>query len=151
MVYERLYVWIPLYTDVFRFKYMFNVSIREYFSVLNVFIVCIRNTTMFKLIPLLCTHIYSYMFSTVHPPSFNPSAGAPSCIITHVYRSHHARNLASCNSITLQRHIHTCFGRLKSTLPKRPPQLQNPVAHSHHLQVDLPASRRSPSSTIKES
>ena len=47
---------------------MFNVSIREYFSVLNVFIVCIRNTTVFKLIPLLCTHGYSYMFSTVHPP-----------------------------------------------------------------------------------
>ena len=23
---------------------------------------------MFKLIPLLCTHVYSYMFSTVHPP-----------------------------------------------------------------------------------
>jgi hypothetical protein len=48
---------------------MFNVSIREYFSVLNVFIVCIRNTAVFKLIPVLCTHVYSYMFSTVHPPS----------------------------------------------------------------------------------
>ena len=47
---------------------MFNVSIREYFSVLNVFIVCICNTAMFKLIPPLCTHVYSYMFSTVHPP-----------------------------------------------------------------------------------
>ena len=23
---------------------------------------------MFKLIPLLCTHVYSYMFSAVHPP-----------------------------------------------------------------------------------
>jgi hypothetical protein len=45
---------------------MFNVSIREYFSVLNVFIVCICNTAVFKLIPLLCTHVYSYMFSTVH-------------------------------------------------------------------------------------
>jgi hypothetical protein len=44
---------------------MFNVSIREYFSVLNVFIVCICNTAVFKLIPLLCTHLYSYMFSTV--------------------------------------------------------------------------------------
>ena len=32
------------------------------------FIVCIRNTELFKLIPLLCTHVYSYMFSTVHPP-----------------------------------------------------------------------------------
>ena len=49
------------------FEYMFNVSIREYFSVINVFIVCIRNTAMFKLIPFLCTHVYSYMFSTVHP------------------------------------------------------------------------------------
>jgi hypothetical protein len=51
---------IPLYTrgymsrylcilvNVFRFKYMFNVSIREYFSVLDVFIVCIRNMAMFK-------------------------------------------------------------------------------------------------------
>ena len=47
---------------------MFNVSIREYFSILNVFIVCIRNTAMFELIPLLCTHVYSYMFSVVHPP-----------------------------------------------------------------------------------
>src|ERR1700684_3987388 len=63
MVYERL-----LCTDLFRFKYMFNVSIREYFSVLNVFIVCMRNTAVFKLIPLLCTHVYSYMFSTMHPP-----------------------------------------------------------------------------------
>jgi pentatricopeptide repeat protein len=32
-----------------------------------VFIVCICNTTVFKLIPLLCTHVYSYMFSTMHP------------------------------------------------------------------------------------
>ena len=31
---------------------MFNVSIHEYFSILNVFIVCICNTTMFKLMPL---------------------------------------------------------------------------------------------------
>ena len=48
---------------------MFNVSIHEYFSVVDVFIVCIRNTAVFKLIPLLCTHVYSYMFRTVHPPS----------------------------------------------------------------------------------
>ena len=34
---------------------------------LNVFIVCLRNTEMFKSIPLMCTHVYSYMFSTVHP------------------------------------------------------------------------------------
>ena len=27
----------------------------------------LRNTAMFKLIPLLCTHVYSYIFSTVHP------------------------------------------------------------------------------------
>ena len=53
---------------------MFNVNIREYFLILNVFIVCIRNTAMFKLIPLLCTHVYSYMFNTVHPPRANPMA-----------------------------------------------------------------------------
>ena len=41
-----------------RFKYMFNVSIREYFSVSNMFFVCIRNTAMFKIIPLLCTHVH---------------------------------------------------------------------------------------------
>jgi hypothetical protein len=34
-----------------------------------VFIVCIRNTAKFKLLPILCTHVYSYMFSIVHPPS----------------------------------------------------------------------------------
>ena len=68
LVYERLCVYIPLYTSVFRFKYMFNVSIREYFSALNMFIICIRNTAAFELIPLLCTHVYSYMFSIVHPP-----------------------------------------------------------------------------------
>ena len=43
---------------------MFNVSLREYFSVLNVFIVYIHNTVVFKLLP----HVYSYMFSTMHPP-----------------------------------------------------------------------------------
>jgi hypothetical protein len=48
---------------------MFNVSIREYFSVLNVSIVCIRNTARSKLILLLCTHMDSYKFSIVHPPS----------------------------------------------------------------------------------
>ena len=47
---------------------MFNVSIREYFSILNVSIVC--NTARSKSIPLLCTHVDSYKFSTVHPPSF---------------------------------------------------------------------------------
>jgi hypothetical protein len=46
---------------------MFNVSKREYFSVLNVFIVCIRNTARSKSIPLLCTHVDSYKFSTVNP------------------------------------------------------------------------------------
>ena len=49
---------------------MFNVSIREYFSVLNVLIVCIRDTAKFKLIPLMCTHVYLYMFNTLHPPRF---------------------------------------------------------------------------------
>jgi hypothetical protein len=48
---------------------MYNVSIHEYFSVLNVFIVCIRNTTRSKSIPLLWIHVDSYKFSTVHPPS----------------------------------------------------------------------------------
>ena len=47
---------------------MFNVSIREYFSILNVFIVCIRNTAKSESNPLLCTHVDSYMFSTLHPP-----------------------------------------------------------------------------------
>ena len=47
---------------------MFSVSICEDFLVLNVFIVCIHNTEMFKFKPLLCTHVYSYMFSIVHPP-----------------------------------------------------------------------------------
>jgi hypothetical protein len=47
---------------------MFNVSIREYFSVLNVSIVCILNTVRSKSIPLLCTHVDSYKFSKVHPP-----------------------------------------------------------------------------------
>ena len=28
----------------------------------------IRNMAVFKLIPFLCTYVYSYMFSTVHPP-----------------------------------------------------------------------------------
>ena len=50
-------------------KYVFNVSIHEHFSVLNVFVVCIRNMAVFKLIALMCTHVYSYMFSTVHPRS----------------------------------------------------------------------------------
>jgi hypothetical protein len=47
---------------------MFNVSIRACFSVLNVSIICIRNTARSKSIPLLCTHVDSYKFSTVHPP-----------------------------------------------------------------------------------
>ena len=37
------------------------------FSVLNVFIVCMRNTARSKSNPLLCTHLDSYMFSTLHP------------------------------------------------------------------------------------
>jgi hypothetical protein len=36
-----------------------------------VFIVCICNTAVFKLIPLMCTHVDSYMFSTVHPQGIN--------------------------------------------------------------------------------
>ena len=53
---------------------MFYVNICESFSVLNVLIVFIRNTAVFKLIPLLCTHVSSYMFSRVHPPSMASSA-----------------------------------------------------------------------------
>ena len=34
----------------------------------NMYTICIRNTARSKSIPLLCTHVYSYMFSTVHPP-----------------------------------------------------------------------------------
>ena len=30
---------------------------------------------MFKSIPLLCTHIYSYMFSTMHPPRYQTDTG----------------------------------------------------------------------------
>ena len=67
LVYERFYVQIPLYTNLLCFKYMFNVSTREYFSVLNMFIVCIRNTARSKSNSLLCTHVDLYMFSTLHP------------------------------------------------------------------------------------
>ena len=49
---------------------MFNVSIREYFWVLNVFIVCIRNTARSKANPLMCTHVDLYMFNTVHPRAY---------------------------------------------------------------------------------
>ena len=34
----------------------------------NMYTICIRNTSRSKLIPLLCTHVYSYIFRTVHPP-----------------------------------------------------------------------------------
>ena len=47
---------------------MFNVSIRECFSILNVFILCVRNMARSKSNPLLSTHVDSYMFSTLHPP-----------------------------------------------------------------------------------
>ena len=33
----------------------------------NMYTICICNTTRSKLIPLLCTHVYSYMFRKVHP------------------------------------------------------------------------------------
>ena len=55
---------------------MFNVSIPKHFSFLNVFIVCIRNTAVFKLILLVCTHVYSYMFSTLHPQDLHSRMGA---------------------------------------------------------------------------
>ena len=34
----------------------------------NMYTICIRNTARSKTIPLMCTHVYSYMFNTVHPP-----------------------------------------------------------------------------------
>ena len=34
----------------------------------NMHTICIRNMAKSKSIPLMCTHVYSYMFSTVHPP-----------------------------------------------------------------------------------
>ena len=34
----------------------------------NMYSICMHNTTGSKSIPLLCTHVYSYMFSIVHPP-----------------------------------------------------------------------------------
>ena len=63
---------------------MFNVSICEYFSVLNVSIVCIRNTARSKSIPLLCTHVDSYKFSTVHPSRI----GWLGCCKKHVLELH---------------------------------------------------------------
>ena len=47
------------------------------FLVLIVFIVCIRNTAMFKLIPPLSTHVYSHMFSIVHPLRFTSTNVQP--------------------------------------------------------------------------
>lgn len=38
------------------------------FSSLNMFVACMRNMAMLKLIPVLCIYVYLYMFSTVHPP-----------------------------------------------------------------------------------
>jgi hypothetical protein len=37
----------------------------------NMYTICIRNTARSKSIPLLCTHVGSYKFSTVHPPRMN--------------------------------------------------------------------------------
>jgi hypothetical protein len=34
----------------------------------NMYTICIRNMARSKSIPLLCTHVGSYKFSTVHPP-----------------------------------------------------------------------------------
>jgi hypothetical protein len=43
----------------------------QMYSVLNIcLMLSICNTAVFKLIPL-CTHVYSYMFSTVHPLRVN--------------------------------------------------------------------------------
>jgi hypothetical protein len=35
----------------------------------NMYTICIRNTARSKSIPLLCTHVGSYKFRKVHPPS----------------------------------------------------------------------------------
>jgi hypothetical protein len=56
-----------LYTNVFCFIHVCIVSIvREHLSVLNVSIVCIRNTARSKSKPLLDI-VDLYKFSTVHP------------------------------------------------------------------------------------
>ena len=34
----------------------------------NMYIICIRNTARSKSIPLMCTYVYSYIFSTMFPP-----------------------------------------------------------------------------------
>jgi hypothetical protein len=45
---------------------------------------------VFKLIPLLCTHVYSYMFSTMHPPSAKFVANMIEIwLLHHVYVIHH--------------------------------------------------------------
>lgn len=36
------------------------------------FVICVRNKTIFKLTPLLYTHMDSYMFSKVHPRAWCP-------------------------------------------------------------------------------
>ena len=38
----------------------------------NMYTICICNTARSKTIPFMCTHVYSYMFSTVHPPRYGP-------------------------------------------------------------------------------
>jgi hypothetical protein len=63
---------------------MFNVSIRECFSVLNVSIVCIRNTARSKSIPLLCTHVGPYKFSVVHPPRYHACGNQSARVIEKV-------------------------------------------------------------------
>ena len=49
----------------------------------NIYTICIRNTARSKSIPLLCTHVYSYMFSIVHPRDFK-DIGQPTSPCTKV-------------------------------------------------------------------
>ena len=86
---------------------MFHVSIREYFSVSNVFIVCICNTARSKSNPLMCTHVDSYMFSTLHPPG----------ILQCIYIDDHPTHEVSKHNSAAQ---YVClFGNL-CLLPDRP-------------------------------
>ena len=44
---------------------------------------------VFKLIPLLCTHIYSYMFSTVHPPRILVNTYHHELLVQYAWRPMH--------------------------------------------------------------
>jgi hypothetical protein len=50
-----------------------------------VFIVCTRNTARSKSIPLMCTHVDSYKFSTVRPPSFEFFVTRPNLLEIEIF------------------------------------------------------------------